>query len=183
MWLHPCCAVTSPPAPCSRLPLQDGDGFAGVYSGSADWEQQGEGSGSQPRAGRGRREGSPSASSEGRGQGEEAPRDDSGSSAFQPGQEVVVKGGSFADFEGKVVAAEGGRLTAELDIFGKVGACCLTAVSFPWRRRGACGSGGLRWGRKLARGLMASHARPSLLPQITTVDLNPSDVAPSGGDA
>lgn len=28
-------------------------------------------------------------------------------------------GGSFADFGGKVVAAEGGRVTAELDIFGK----------------------------------------------------------------
>lgn len=32
---------------------------------------------------------------------------------------VAVTGGNFRDFEGTVVAAEGGRVTAELDIFGK----------------------------------------------------------------
>lgn len=32
---------------------------------------------------------------------------------------MVVTGGNFADFEGKVLRSEGGRVTAELDIFGK----------------------------------------------------------------
>lgn len=36
-----------------------------------------------------------------------------------PPLQIAVVGGSFADFGGKVVAAEGGRVTAELDIFGK----------------------------------------------------------------
>lgn len=38
--------------------------------------------------------------------------------ALAPPQ-VVVTGGNFADFEGKVLRSEGGRVTAELDIFGK----------------------------------------------------------------
>ena len=33
--------------------------------------------------------------------------------------QVVVTGGNFADFEGRVVGSQGGRVTAELDIFGK----------------------------------------------------------------
>ena len=36
-----------------------------------------------------------------------------------PNRQVAVTGGNFRDFEGTVVAAEGGRVTAELDIFGK----------------------------------------------------------------
>lgn len=33
--------------------------------------------------------------------------------------QVAVTGGNFRDFEGKVVQASGGRLIADLDIFGK----------------------------------------------------------------
>lgn len=33
--------------------------------------------------------------------------------------QIYVKGGNFADFEGVVVGSEGGKVVAELDVFGR----------------------------------------------------------------
>jgi hypothetical protein len=124
-----------------------------VYSGSADWE--GGRQPDEPAAGRdggrggGRRRGADAGGGDAAAAAEGAAA--AAAAAFQPGQAVAVTGGNFRDFEGRVVAAEGGRVTAELDIFvsrrrrrapESAGlllppACCLVAHSGVGRRRQA----------------------------------------------
>ncbi|KAL4856054.1 hypothetical protein ACK3TF_003490 [Chlorella vulgaris] len=55
----------------------------------------------------------------GGGSGGASAADAAAAAAFTPGQAVAVTAGNFRDFEGTVVASEGGRVTTELDIFGK----------------------------------------------------------------
>ncbi|KAL4434069.1 hypothetical protein ABPG75_000510 [Micractinium tetrahymenae] len=125
-------------------------GFAGVYSGQADWEGQSQGEEGDRRGGDSRRRSSSrrddreggegrtggrqrgrdrsdfgdswsegEGGSGGRDGGEASPADVAAAAAFQPGQQVSVTSGNFRDFEGTVVEAGGGRVAAELDIFGK----------------------------------------------------------------
>ncbi|PRW57863.1 DEAD DEAH box helicase [Chlorella sorokiniana] len=105
---------------------QDGDQFAGVFTPGSDWQPPSQdeegGSGQERGSGRGRSRGGDSWRGEsGEGSSDSGSGSSSGAAAaaFQPGQEIAVVGGSFADFGGKVVASDGGRVTAELDIFGK----------------------------------------------------------------
>lgn len=117
--LLPSCAAAGPsvlgvrPASAHRnshLPCCAQSGFAGVYEASPEWESQD----AEDRRSAGRSSSRGAGGSGGGGSGGE-----DAAAAFQPGQDIYVKSGSFADFEGKVVAASGGRVTAELDIFGK----------------------------------------------------------------
>lgn len=172
-------------------PLQVG--FAGVYKGPADWE--GGAQSEEPAAGRGGGRGLGRGSDAGgEGATEGATAASVAAAAFQPGQAVAVTSGNFRDFEGRVVAAEGGKVTAELDIFVSrrrtrdwlLSSAALLAdgvLAPPCAQQAVPAPGPAQVADRRVSSTSSCPCPPSSAQgKRTRVDLSPADLAPAGGD-